>query len=831
MSASRVVLGAVALTAVSLFGLQPAFSQVQVVTVTAQKKAENVQDVPMSISAYSGEFLEDKGVDAIIELNNYTPNFRVNTPGNPRNSSIKIRGVGSSSQNAGVEQSVGTFVDGVYVPRAGALLGEIVDIKTVEILRGPQGTLYGRNTSIGALNVNTRDASQDFEFQARGTLGKYDQRAFSTSVNGGLTDDLAVRMSAWFSDFAGYEKNIVTGAGMNDRENYGARMKFKWEPADSTDIQLIVDYQKQVTRCCTSEYTFVDAPMVAALTQAAIGTGVPLSTQLTPHASSTDRVVAQGGNQHNEDEQWGAAVIAEHELGGGFLDGHTIRSITSYRRWDNNGNFAQSETYLNFQSSNQTQVEKTFSQEINFLSPDGGIDFVAGTKLGYIGGAYFFRQRSHATTGTAFESAGIFLPGIRSLVQSSGLNTSPGAASCVTSFPGSAGCPFRPATGAVGNYITDVVGLADFNDWTQKVRSYAFFGNVTLWVIPEVWSMTGGFRYSRDDKVLNMDSTFLLGQRATGGAVGGNFNANFNNIDYTAFPQDSAITWLANTRYFITPDIMFYFTASTGYKSPGGSARPYRIAQAAAGQPVTFGPEDSINFEAGFKNTLFDNRLVLNFDVYRTVFNNFQQSVQDPTQGPGAFLVNFGKLRQQGIEAEVRAAPFDWLDLDGSMALLDSQWVDFTRGPCVTPGTFASPSPFATTSYNPGGQCNYNGHPSDFSPRWSAHMGGLATFPLMNTALEWFAGADWSYTGWFFSNEDLDRRTIIDRVTLFDAKLGVSGNDGQWKVTLWGRNLADKTYYSSRLAAAGAQFFAFGESRRAFYQPPRTIGITGDIRF
>ena len=173
---------------------------IEEIIVTAQKRAESMQEVPLSISAFTGDFLEDRQINNLLQLTRFAPSMEFEPGNSTRNAYLTVRGIGSSGQNAGIDGSVGLYLDGVYIPRQGGLIQSLTDIQAVELLRGPQGTLYGANTPAGLLNVNTRAPTQDFEARVEIGAGNFDMREVSGYVSGGLTDDLAGRLAFWSRD-------------------------------------------------------------------------------------------------------------------------------------------------------------------------------------------------------------------------------------------------------------------------------------------------------------------------------------------------------------------------------------------------------------------------------------------------------------------------------------------------------------------------------------------------------------------------------------------------------------------------------------------------------
>ncbi|TNF87890.1 MAG: hypothetical protein EP301_05910, partial [Gammaproteobacteria bacterium] len=200
---------------------------IEEIVVTAQKREESMQEVPLSISAFTEDFLSDRQLNNLQELTRFAPSLEFEPGNGLRNSFLIVRGIGSSGQNAGIDGSVGLYLDGVFIPRQGGLVNSLTDVQAVELLKGPQGTLYGANTPAGLLNVNTRMPTQEFEGRIEVGAGNFDMREFSGFVSGGLTDTLASRLAFWSRAHDGTLK-LKTGGRSNTREDYGARLRNVW---------------------------------------------------------------------------------------------------------------------------------------------------------------------------------------------------------------------------------------------------------------------------------------------------------------------------------------------------------------------------------------------------------------------------------------------------------------------------------------------------------------------------------------------------------------------------------------------------------------------------
>lgn len=206
------------------------------IVVTAQKRVQSLQDVPLSVAVLSGEQLADRNITEISQLQTTTPNFSFQGNNNPRGAGISIRGIGTNNFSSAVEGSVGIVVDGVPIGRQGAGLTDFFDVARVEILRGPQGTLFGKNASAGVLNIVTNDPSHDFGGRLQATYGEFNEFVLRGVVTGGITETLALRASAYLTKRDGYIHNVNDGSDLNNRNEWGVRGKLLWEPAENIRV-------------------------------------------------------------------------------------------------------------------------------------------------------------------------------------------------------------------------------------------------------------------------------------------------------------------------------------------------------------------------------------------------------------------------------------------------------------------------------------------------------------------------------------------------------------------------------------------------------------------
>ncbi|MGB3846964.1 MAG: TonB-dependent receptor [Sphingopyxis sp.] len=342
------------------------------IVVTAQKREQSLQDVPLSVAVLGGEQLGNRNITEISQLQTATPNFSFQGSNNPRGAGISIRGIGTNNFSSAIEGSVGIVVDGVPIGRQGAGLTDFFDVQRVEILRGPQGTLFGKNASAGVLNIVTNDPGYDWGGRVQATYGEFDEIVLRGTVTGGLTDNLAFRASGYLTKRDGYIRNRFDGSRLNERDEWGARAKLLWEPADNIRVLVAGDYSSRDAACCmwTIRSFGTNANVQSLVTAAGIIPG------------PKNRDVTLDGRTFVRQETYGGSIQVDIEGASGI----TLTSISAMRWWDttdNNDSDQRPTAVLSHNSgvSNQRQ----FTQELRLASP-------SKQAFEWVGGLFLFNQ-------------------------------------------------------------------------------------------------------------------------------------------------------------------------------------------------------------------------------------------------------------------------------------------------------------------------------------------------------------------------------------------------------------------------------------------------------
>ncbi|WP_240115889.1 TonB-dependent receptor [Pseudomonas aeruginosa] len=594
------------------------------VTVTARRREEDSQKVPTPITVLGGETLEAQRISRVQDLQQVLPSVNVAYI-HARQSSVAVRGIGNNPASDGLEGSAGIYLDNVYLGRPGMAVFDLLDIEQLELLRGPQGTLFGKNTTAGVLNISTRaptftaertvevSGGQDGYFQGRGT------------VSGPLGETLAGRLSAYRTRDDGYIKNIHDDNYLNGGERQGARGQLLFEPNEDFSLRWIADYNEEDS----SNGSMVVYGGAERFWQRAALVGA------SPLRDPQRRKVNINGRQHVSVHQGGSSLEANWNLAGGYR----LTSISAYRYW----HFTPAnDEQLNVSAINDTGVEvhdRQFSQEIRLASPTGGA-------FDYVVGAYAFRQNLGNKTFTSYGPlADLYLLGAN--------------------------------LGALNDTYSKANGKIETD-------SFALFAQGT-WHLTERLDFTAGLRGTYEEKNAKVERFAPLGGAAVGGVGAAVRNGQLGAYDSGDLSQyNFAPSALLSLSYQFSDDLLGYASLSHGEKS-GGVNLAVGSAPSAGADSLLIGPERANDAELGLKSTLFDRRLLLNANLFWTGIHGYQATTL--YQAPGStqlvqVLANAGSVRSRGLEFEATALPLRGLTLNFNGSYNDVTYLSFKDAPC-----------------------------------------------------------------------------------------------------------------------------------------------------
>ncbi|OYX29097.1 MAG: hypothetical protein B7Y99_13725, partial [Caulobacterales bacterium 32-69-10] len=608
------------------------------IVVTARRRTETVQDVPIAVTVVGAEALERQQINTIQQLTTLTPSAQVLST-NPRNTAITIRGLGASYglANDGLEQGVGVYVDQVYNSRPSSATFDFVDIERVEVLRGPQGTLFGKNTTAGALNITTRDPTFDPEVQSDISVGNFNFLQARASLSGPLAGDkLAGRLSVVGTRRDGLVRNPIVGRDQLDTKSIAIRGSLLYKPTDRLTARFYIDFSRQEPECCTQLFVAA-APTLKPLNQqfAALAAGrgyAPVSTDPYRRLAETDgKIKAHQTSQ-------GVSALINYDFG--FA---TLTSITAAREWAWQPANDRDYTPLDIvrQSANPSQ-QYQYSQELRLASKgDKAIDWLVGL--------YGFEQNVK-TTG-------------------------------VTEYGRDASYWLFPAAG-----VTDALlnGYKAFNTSSIDTKSYAAFGQLT-WTVTDRLKVTPGLRYTHEKKDAYYNATTAGGLVTSDAALINRRLGIARPQFYAAKVSDGSLAGQLALAYAVTPDVNAYATYARGEKS--GGINMAGIPTDAAGNPALVSavvrPEKATTYEVGLKTQWFERRLTANLAAYYTTVRDFQANVVD--SGPGAlrgYLANIEKVTVKGVELDLSTRPIMGVTTYGAVSWTDGEYASFANGPC-----------------------------------------------------------------------------------------------------------------------------------------------------
>ncbi|MFT5711066.1 MAG: iron complex outermembrane receptor protein [Halioglobus sp.] len=766
------------------------------VIVTAQKRTESLQDVPISVTAIQGDKLEEAGIANMSALADYVPNLTISDAA--VNTNIYMRGMGSGNNQA-FEQSVGMYIDGIYMGRGRQYRSPFLDIQRVEVLRGPQGTLFGKNTVAGAINVTT--ASPDMGEELNGSIAASveDNDGFITEgyVSGSVTDTLAMRLAFKYNENAGTFDNDFLGDDEINIEDTSYRLTAVWQPTDNLDVNVKYsnsNYERTGAPSTTRQYLDADGRAELFPNKSAFATIAYLVTDVhfpdfgtiagKEGVTFKDNGLGQDGKTvgigyaedgtENDTENFVAKL--DYSMGD-FL----LTSITGYSGYESVDAVDVDWLPLQFISRDDDQEFSQFSQEFRITSPGGEF-------FDYVAGAYYEKSDLEFDRRVTIDT------------NMDGL------------VPATIGAPNLMFALTGGAYSADQI--ARNHAYQLDSESYAFFGQGTF-NISDSFRVTLGLRYTKEDK--DVDTNQCLSDstndpdRLTSLAICSNNPfmvaiqaGSFNTYQYDYQEDRSTDAWLpaANFQWDVFDDTMLYLSLSKGFKSGGftsaddGEPAGFLVGQVPVDPSTVFtDPNDDFEFddeevdalEIGGKHTLLDGGMTLNWAYFYTEYTDLQTSV---FKGVGFGVTNAGSSIVQGIELDVAWQATDSLRLGANGSWLDASYDEFQDAPCTAIQLDVDPR-----CGTAGGTTNndLSDEETTYAPEFSAAF--FVDYSLMmGNGMEFFAGGEVNYKDEMSPAGDNDPIDRLESFVKTNARLGLRGD--AWEVMAYGRNIFDEEVFS-----------------------------------
>jgi iron complex outermembrane recepter protein len=828
------------------------------ILVIAQGREQSLADVPLAVSAVSAETLQNSGANDIRQLNQVAPSLLVSSTGSEANGSARIRGIGTVGDNPGLESSVAVFIDGVYRSRSGIGLNELGEIDRVEVLRGPQGTLGGRNASAGQISIISKKPEYQFGAKAEATYGNFDYLRFSGSVTGPISDTLAARLDGVYVKRDGFYNDAANNTDVNDRNRYFLRGQLLWEPNDDVSIRLIADYTSRKEKCCAA--TYIDRNL-----NQYIGDLNNPSTPLTPLSANGNNIinvlrdlgqsltafnqgygrdisVTPGRSFRGETTDGGVSMEVKWDLGGANLT-----SITAYRDYKSgqgsDTDYGTVDLLYRTPSDDAFRQFKTFTQEIRLQGE------AFGGALDWLVGGFFANEDLQVNDNLRFGSQYGRFANCR-IISGGGLAglyspTNPG---CVVPGVGPATLAAASGGGAVGAAVAAGFATLDtlsnrgstIDTYNQNSKNWALFTHNII-NITEGLDLTLGLRYTSEKKKFNATfgndntvcttlQTSLIGAGALtspnatarvlaanliGLGCQGNSTAELNGVSISDDRSEDKFSGTAILSYKITPDLLLYGSFSRGYKAGGfnldrsalkGATLPFSStvggAQALVGN-LQFDPELVDAYEIGAKYST--GPFSVSVAAFRQDFSNFQLNTFNGT----VFLVQ----NVNGCNSSLGGADRDTSDATGACPAGDVSYGVRAEGVEIEAALVPSPDfrvgfgiTYSDTSYRNNLVGTKTGAPlaaalrklpgDNLSNAPELVTTGSVTWtpPIGSSGLTGLVYIDGRMTGDYNTGSDLFPQKEQDGFAVFNARLGLRGADEKWAVELWAQNIFDKDY-------------------------------------
>ena len=738
------------------------------VVVTSRRRIEKVQDIPIAVSVVTGKQAEQAGAFNVNRIKELVPSVQLYSS-NPRNTGINIRGLGSpyGLTNDGIDPGVGFYVDGVYYARPAATTLDFIDVERIEVLRGPQGSLFGKNTTSGAFNITSRKASFSPGANFEVSYGNYAYLQAKASITGPLSEKIAGRISFSGTQRDGIIDNIATGKPTNTLNNQGIRGQLLYTPTENTNITLAADITTQHNDGYAQVVAGV-APTQRAAYRQFNAIIADLNYQL-PSLNAFDRKIDHDTPWRSGQDLGGASLTIDSKIGKG-----TLTSTTAWRFWtwdpSNDRDFTGLQVLAKSQNpSRQTQI----TQEIRYAGQ-------LSSKLSGVVGVFFIDQTSK-TKGT--EESG--------------------------------NAQWRFSQSTTNTALWKTPGL--FEGYGIKTNakihstSAAVFGQLD-WAITDRLHVLPGLRYNYDKKAADYDRKTYGGLQTTDPALIALKKLVYTDQNFVSDVDDTDFSGNLTVNYKASDKINAYATYAKSYKPVGVNVAGLPTI---AGQPAldlaVIKPENVNHYEFGIKTSPLKNS-ILNLTYFNTEINDFQTNVQAAELGVNrGYLANADKVRVKGAELDASFVINNHFSINAAATYTDGKYVKFTNAPLPLEETGSAVS-FKDVS----------GTDLPGVSKWSGSLGGEYTknAKFFGSLGKFFIALDGYARSEFSSSPSASKYLVVPGYAIFNGRLGFRVADGL-SAHIWGRNLLDKDYYEQLLPAGGNS-----GQYAAVLGDQRTYGIT-----
>lgn len=782
------------------------------IIVTATKREEGLQQVPIAISVISGQQIENKSIHTIEDLSSYIPNVHMSEAST--GTQIFIRGIGSGV-NYGFEQSVGTFVDGVYFGRGRSARGRFLDLERVEVLKGPQSTLFGKNTIAGAMNITTAQPTEEFEgYVSAGYTSELEAKTITAVISGPLSNSVRGRLAVRSYEDEGYVRNrAADGVDGPQKESLYAR------------ATLAIDVNEDWTATIKAEHGNLDVlgrQTVTAITNPSLASGGAAALYATPFGSTNFEAgfgyTSYGQNVRNmplyDDNE---SNIFQITLDGTYAE-HGVKAVIGYTDYEFNNSLDSDFSPLRLLNRGRTEAHEQFSAELIISSP-------SDDTFEYLTGAFLQTEDLSNERFTHVDLSGVppLQAGIFALLNQP--NPALGGASFAAAVLGG---NLNPMT------QSGILDATAINSFKQDADSWSVFAEGTYHV-SDSFRITAGLRYSEDEKDMskNAKSGYINDWLLANGyadrvtdtptmplpALNAVYSSALNLAkahSYTRQRDEDHVTGHVNFQWDMNDEAMVYLEIGNGYKAGGfdednGMGREVQTVGGVTDDLADFEDESVETVELGAKIDLADGRGRLNIAAYVSTYEDVQVSTFD---GNAAFVVgNAAESEVQGIEADVLFRVSEAITLNGAFAYLDATYKSFPGAGCNLAQSLVTPR---------GCTQDLSGKPLQFAPEYTANV-GINYQTELSSGMVLSAGLDYNWSDDVVIGADLDENLIQQSFGKLNARIALA-NDDQWQISVVGKNLTDETTFMwGNDIPLGPQ--GFNGSYFKLIDPPRSVEI------
>ena len=747
------------------------------IIVVAQKREQSLQEVPISVMAFSNEFLNKSGITDVFQLQAAAPSLKVEKAQSAASTGFAIRGIGTSSQNYGFESAVGLFVDGVYQSRASALINEMVDVASVEVLNGPQGTLFGRNTSAGAVSFFSVRPDHEGTGFLEFTAGDYDLRAVSGAKSFSLIEDvLAMRATGFVKKRDGTEEDLNYG-DVNNLNRWGARLQALYTPSDELSVLISADYSDLDEDCC-SQGVFLNNFMSlnAAPGEEFQGTDNLLGDYATVLLGEDfyDRKVVWPTKRQSLSENSGAHMEVTLQL-----DNVEFYSLTAFREYETYdgplGGKPDPAELANLEYDVLDSVYDTAEGELSAFTQEFRISGETDKSI-YVAGLYYFQQDFDVVQSTFFGPDTQFHLG------------APADADLTFLFP---------------------LDSAAINDAEQEYEAWAVFGQLDYKLTDDL-TLTAGLRYTGEEKDL-----FVQYININPGPGFAAQDATAPREDLIENVDDSKTTGTLKLSWFPSDDVMVYGSVATGYKSSG-----LNLSRNDPIFPQVVDAEESTNYELGIKSELLDNTLRLNATLFYTDYDNLQTSGLSDI----GFIWLNSEAETSGVEIESNWLATDNLTVNLSYTHMEPKYGDFENGGCWGFNFWHTGGQEDPRS-NGDGSCDLSGERIYGFPKQFLTVNTNYDFEL-GANMRGYLYGEYSHKFNYQLDGDPTFEPLQDDYGLLNLRAGLVLDEYNMEIVGWVRNATDEGYITN------SQGTLLQDGKLlAYYRDPRTYGVTVRVSF